>query len=124
VEVSEMKSFTSNTPACSEVNIHSTDKVFYFIDSKNIKDKWIIFKDYKVFDNGLWEIKEKDNPLSELVEVSKLKYLGLESGIHIYLCEEPPIRISQWVSKNIEDKHVYIGVDHNDESQTALLWQY
>ena len=94
-------------------------------DWKPAIDQWISINGFKIYDNGLWEIKDLTNPLSELVEVSELKYLGLEGGIHIYLCEEAPLEIKElMLEMSKEDSHVYLGVKNENNSQSAMLWPY
>jgi hypothetical protein len=88
------------------------------------KNKWIVLDNLKIYENGLWEIKDISNPLSELVEISKLKHLGFEDDIHVYLCEEPPSEIVKLMTDISEDNHVYLGVRAGDKNQTAMVWPY
>lgn len=94
-------------------------------DLKPATNQWINMDGFKIYDNGLWKVKDLTNPLSELVEVSELKYLGLEEGVHIYLCEEPPLEVKElMVETPSEDSHVYLGVKNENNSQSAMLWPY
>ena len=53
------------------------------------KTQWINVDNFKIYSDGLWIQTEPNNPLSELIEVSNLQYVGLEDGIHIYKCDVP-----------------------------------
>lgn len=92
---------------------------------ETIQEQWKNMENFKIYDNGLWEIKDPANPLSELVEVAKLKSLGIEKGIHIYLCEEPPLEVTLlMVDIPEEDEHIYMGVVADDTNQNAMVWPY
>jgi hypothetical protein len=97
------------------------------MSNETMQDQWVVMENFKIYDNGLWEVKDPTNPLSELVEVSKLKYLGLEKDVHIYLCEEPPVeatRLRAEMPELEDDNHLYMGVGVDDVNKNAMVWPY
>lgn len=84
----------------------------------------IELKKYRIMDESLWEATEPENPLSELIEVSSLEYLGLEDGRHTYICKNPTKEIVGLLNDNfIEDDHIYLFVDKNN-LEKVWLWPY
>ena len=91
------------------------------------KERWIIIENFRIFDDGLWEKIEPENQLSELVEVSKVDYLGLDEELemHIFKCEKPPVEIIDLITGDMgDDTHVYLGTLVGDREQKAMLWPY
>lgn len=86
---------------------------------------WVVAEGFKIYEGGLWKKTEPDNPLSELIEVSKLDYLGLENDIDIYVCNHVPKELVDWMLIDMgDDTHVYMGTLHTDREQKAILWPY
>jgi hypothetical protein len=91
------------------------------------REKWIVVENFRIFDDGLWEKVEPNNQLSELVEISKLDYLGLDAveELHIFKCSKPPVEITNMMIGAIgDDTHVYLAILVNDREQKAMLWPY
>lgn len=108
---------------CGDPMVHEVE--FGEQNWKPTTNQWISMDGFRIYDNGLWEIKDSANPLSELIEISELKYLGLEEGVHIYLCEEPPLEVKKlMLDIPSKDNHVYLGVKNENNSQSAMLWPY
>ena len=92
---------------------------------KTNNGQWVTVENFKIYSNGLWQKTEPDNPLSELIEVSELEYIGLENDKMIYKCNEPPKEISDLIKVGMgDDTHVYLCVNLTDKEEKAMLWPY
>lgn len=89
------------------------------------KDQWISIENCKIFMGGLWKELQPGQPLTELVELTKVQFMGTENGVHIYICEEPPKEVIELFKGELgDDTHVYLGTLSKDIHQGAMLWPY
>ena len=93
--------------------------------NKASEQKWVNVSNHKIYDDGLWKVTSPGNVLSELVEVSKLRYIGLDDECYVYVCEDAPEEVKNLIVGELgDDTHVYMRVGMHDNLQVAQVWPY
>lgn len=80
-------------------------------------EKWIALQGFTIDGNKL---------LHEHTEISSLDYLGLEGDFHMFVLNEIPKEIEEYVERDGmgDDTHVYLAKQVHDTNNQALLWPY